>query len=219
MLDTMNTTNPLLDFTDLPLFKSVTAKDIPTALDPLLQKAQQALDQVCADDFPAQWQAMAQVLDVAAEQLGRAWSVVGHLQAVADEPELRAAYNAALPKVTEFWTRMGANERLYAKYKAVDPAQLTPEQQQARSNALRNFVLSGAELSGESKTRFAAIQERLAELSQKFSENVLDATDQWSLLVSAADMAGVPEDVCKATHAAAQAQGHSGHLLNLKMAF
>jgi len=217
MLDTMNTTNPLLDFTDLPLFKSVTAKDIPTALEPLLQKAQQALDQVCADDFPAQWQAMAQVLDVAAEQLGRAWSVVGHLQAVADEPELRAAYNAALPKVTEFWTRMGANERLYAKYKAVDPAQLTPEQQQARSNALRNFVLSGAELSGEFKTRFAAIQERLAELSQKFSENVLDATDQWSLLVSAADMAGVPEDVCKATHAAAQAQGHSGHLLNLKM--
>ncbi len=213
----MNTTNPLLDFTDLPLFKSVTAKDIPSALDPLLQKAQQALDQVCADDFPAQWQAMAQVLDVAAEQLGRAWSVVGHLQAVADEPELRAAYNAALPKVTEFWTYMGANERLYAKYKAVDPAQLTPDQQQARSNALRNFVLSGAELSGEAKTRFAAIQERQAELSQKFSENVLDATDQWSLLVSAADMAGVPEDVCKATHAAAQAQGHSGHLLNLKM--
>ena len=214
----MNTaSNPLLDFTDLPMFKSVTAKDIPAALDTLLEKAEQALAQVCADDFPAQWQAMSQVLDVAAEQLGRAWSVVGHLQAVADEPELRAAYNAALPKVTEFWTRMGANDRLYAKYKALDPARLTPEQQQARSNALRNFVLSGSELSGEAKTRFATIQERQAELSQKFSENVLDATDQWSLLVSAADMSGVPEDVCKATQAAAQAQGQSGHLLNLKM--
>jgi len=209
--------NPLLDFSDLPLFKAVTPQDIPSALDPLLERAEQALAQVSADDFPAQWHAMAQVLDVAAEQLGRAWGVVGHLQAVADEPQLRAAYNAALPRVTEFWTRMGANERLYAKYKAVDPAQLNPEQLQARSNALRNFVLSGAELTGEHKTRFAAIQEKQAELSQKFSENVLDATDQWSLLVTESDMSGVPEDVCKATQAAAQAQGQSGHLLNLKM--
>ena len=209
--------NPLLDFSDLPLFKAVTPQDIPSALDPLLERAEQALAQVSADDFPAQWHAMAQVLDVAAEQLGRAWGVVGHLQAVADEPQLRAAYNAALPRVTEFWTRMGANERLYAKYKAVDPAQLNPEQLQARNNALRNFVLSGAELTGEHKTRFADIQEKQAELSQKFSENVLDATDQWSLLVTESDMSGVPEDVCKATQAAAQAQGQSGHLLNLKM--
>jgi len=209
--------NPLLDFSDLPLFKAVTPQDIPSALDPLLERAEQALAQVSADDFPAQWHAMAQVLDVAAEQLGRAWGVVGHLQAVADEPKLRAAYNAALPRVTEFWTRMGANERLYAKYKAVDPAQLNPEQLQARNNALRNFVLSGAELTGEHKTRFADIQEKQAELSQKFSENVLDATDQWSLLVTESDMSGVPEDVCKATQAAAQAQGQSGHLLNLKM--
>ena len=209
--------NPLLDFTDVPLFDAVTPSDIPSALDPLLANAEQALAQVCASDFPAQWQAMAQVLDVATERLGRAWGVVGHLQAVADTPELRAAYNAALPRVTEFWTRMGANENLYAKYKAMDPATLNPEQTKARDNALRNFVLSGAELSGEPKTRFAAIQERQAELSQKFSENVLDATDQWSLLVSPADMAGVPEDVCKSTQAAAQALGQDGHLLNLKM--
>jgi len=209
--------NPLLDFTDVPLFDAVTPSDIPSALDPLLADAEQALAQVCASDFPAQWQAMAQVLDVATERLGRAWGVVGHLQAVADTPELRAAYNAALPRVTEFWTRMGANENLYAKYKAMDPATLNPEQNKARDNALRNFVLSGAELSGEPKTRFAAIQERQAELSQKFSENVLDATDQWSLLVSPADMAGVPEDVCKSTQAAAQALGQDGHLLNLKM--
>ena len=209
--------NPLLDFTDVPLFDAVTPSDIPSALDPLLADAEQALAQVCASDFPVQWQAMAQVLDVATERLGRAWGVVGHLQAVADAPELRAAYNAALPRVTEFWTRMGANENLYAKYKAMDPATLNPEQTKARDNALRNFVLSGAELNGEPKTRFAAIQERQAELSQKFSENVLDATDQWSLLVSPAEMIGVPEDVCKATQAAAQAQGQEGHLLNLKM--
>lgn len=95
-------TNPLLDFTDVPLFDKVIPSDIPSALDPLLADAEQALAQVCASDFPAQWLAMAQVLDVATERLGRAWGVVGHLQAVADAPELRAAYNAALPRVTEF---------------------------------------------------------------------------------------------------------------------
>ena len=209
--------NPLLNFADLPLFDAVQPEHIPSAVDELLSHAEKALEQVCANSFPAQWPAMAQVLDVATERLGRAWGVVGHLQAVADAPELRAAYNAALPRVTEFWTRMGANEKLYAKYKAMDPATLNPEQTKARDNALRNFVLSGAELSGEPKARFAAIQERQAELSQKFSENVLDATDQWSLLVSPAEMIGVPEDVCKATQAAAQALGQEGHLLNLKM--
>ena len=210
-------TNPMLDFADPPLFDAVQPEHITSAVDELLGHAEKALDQVCAEGFPAQWSAMAQVLDVATERLGRTWGVVGHLQAVADTPELRAAYNAALPRVTEFWTRMGANESLYAQYKAMDPATLNPEQTKARDNALRNFVLSGAELSGEPKARFAAIQERQAELSQKFSENVLDATDQWSLLVSPAEMAGVPEDVCKSTQAAAQAQGQEGHLLNLKM--
>jgi oligopeptidase A len=86
------------------------------------------------------------VLDVATERLSRAWGVVGHLNAVADTPELRAAYNEALPRVTEFWTRLGSDEKLYAKYKAIDPAKLSTEQKQAHKNALRNFVLGGAEL-------------------------------------------------------------------------
>jgi oligopeptidase A len=131
---------------------------------------------------------MAQVLDVATERLGRAWGMVGHLNAVADTPELRAAYNAALPAVTEFWTRLGADERLYAKYKAIDPATLNAEQRQAHTNAMRNFVLSGAELQGAAKERFAAIQERLAELQQKFSENTLDATDAFAYYASADEL-------------------------------
>ena len=99
---------------------------------------------------------------------------------MADTPELRAAYNEALPKVTDFWTRLGSDERLYAKYKAIDPATLNPEQRQAHKNAIRNFVLGGAELTGAAKERFAQIQERQAELSQKFSENSLDATDAFA---------------------------------------
>lgn len=209
--------NPLLAHAHLPAFDRITPTDVAPALDALLADAERALQTVTANGFPADWTGIARVLDVAGERLGCAWGAVSHLNGVADTPELRAAYNAALPRVTEFWTRLGADEKLYAQYKAIDPAGLSPEQQRARTLALRNFVLSGAELTGAAKERFAAIQERQAELSQKFSENVLDATDQWSLLVSAEELAGVPQDVLDATHAAAQADGAEGYKLSLKM--
>ncbi|MEY5098945.1 MAG: putative oligopeptidase, partial [Pseudomonadota bacterium] len=209
--------NPLLDFTDLPLFDAIRPQHVEPAIAQLQQAAEQALEQVVAADYPAEWKAMASVLDVATERLGRAWGAVSHLNSVADTPELRAAYNAVLPAITEFWTRMGADERLYAKYKAMDPARLTPEQAQARTNALRGFVLGGAELQGEAKERFAAIQERQAELAQKFSENALDATDAWTYYASAEELAGVPADTLAATRAAAEADGKEGHKLTLKL--
>ncbi|WP_462386814.1 M3 family metallopeptidase [Acidovorax sp. Q11] len=209
--------NALLDFSDLPLFDRITPQDVAPAMDVLLERANQALETVTAPDFPARWDAIAKVLNVATEQLGRSWGAVSHLNSVADTPELRAAYNAALPRVTEFWTRLGADERLYAKYKAIDPATLTPEQRQAHSNAVRNFVLSGAELTGAAKERFAQIQERQAELSQKFSENALDATDAFAYYATAEELAGIPSDVQQAALAAAQAEGKSGYKLTLKM--
>ena len=210
-------TNPLLDTSGLPLFDAIRPDHVAPAMDALLADAEAALDAVTAADFPASWSAIAQQLDVATERLGRAWGAVSHLNSVADTPELRAAYNAALPRVTEFWTRLGADERLYAKYKAMDPAALTPEQARAHHNALRGFVLGGAELQGEAKERFAALQERQAELSQKFSENALDATDSFALYVEREQLHGVPEDVIAATAAAAQAEGKTGHKLSLKM--
>ena len=210
-------TNPLLDFTDLPRFDAIRPEAVGPATEQLLQDASAALETATATDFPADWQAMARELDVATERLGRAWGAVSHLNAVADTPELRAAYNAALPQVTEFWTRLGADERLYAKYKAMDPAKLSPEQTQAHKNAMRGFRLGGADLVGEAKVRFAAIQERQAELAQKFSENALDATDAFSLIVSTEEMAGLPDDVLQATAVAAQADSQAGHKLTLKM--
>ena len=209
--------NALLDFSDLPQFDRITPADVAPAIDVLLEKANAALETVTAADFPACWDAIAKVLDVATEHLGTAWGAVSHLNSVADTPELRAAYNAALPRVTEFWTRLGADERLYAKYKAIDPATLTPEQRQAHKNAVRNFVLSGAELTGAAKERFAQIQERQAELSQKFSENALDATDAFAYYASAEELDGVPADVQQTALAAAQAEGKSGYKLTLKM--
>ncbi|AEG92954.1 M3 family metallopeptidase [Ramlibacter tataouinensis] len=209
--------NPLLDFSDLPLFDRIKPEHVAPAMDELLAQSEAALEAVAQPGFPATWKDLAGTLDVATEKLGRAWGAVSHLNSVADTPELRAAYNAALPRVTEFWTRLGSDERLYAKYKAIDPATLNPEQRRARENAIRNFVLGGAELTGAAKERFAKIQERQAELSQKFSENALDATDAFAYYARQDELAGVPEDVVQAARAAAQADGKEGYKLTLKM--
>ena len=209
--------NPLLDLTDLPRFDAIAPEHIEPAINLLLKEADAALETVTRPEFPADWSTMAATLDVATERLGRAWGAVSHLNSVADTPELRAAYNKALPTVTDFWTRLGSDERLYAKYKAMDPARLSPEQLQAHTNAKRGFVLGGADLQGEAKARFAWLQERQAELGQKFSENALDATDAYSLVVPAESLRGVPPDVLEATAAAAQADGLDGHKLTLKL--
>ncbi len=209
--------NPLLQFNAFPLFDQIRPEHVAPAMDELLAAADAALNTVTQPDFVPQWEAIARVLDVATERLGRGWGVISHLNAVADTPELRAAYNAALPRITEFFTRLGADERLYAKYKALDPASLNPEQRQAHHNAMRNFVLGGAELQGTARDRFAAIQERQAALGQQFSENALDATDAFAYYANLAELDGVPEDVIQAAQAAAQADSKDGYKLTLKM--
>ena len=153
-------------------------------------------------DVPADYDSLSRVLDVPAERLRAAWGHVGHLQAVADTPELRAAHAENLPRVIDFSTRMGSDERLYAKYKAVaaspTAAQLSPARQKALADALRDFVLGGAELQGAARERYAAIQDRSAALSQQFGDHVLDATDAFSLTVQEEELQGVPSDVVQA---------------------
>ena len=210
-------TNPLLATAPLPLFDQIKPEHVSAAMDELLARAEAALSQVTQADFPASWTGISRVLDVATENLSRAWGAVSHLNSVADTAELRAAYNAALPRVTEFWTRLGADERLYAKYKAIDVKSLNAEQRQAHKNAVRNFVLSGAELQGQDRVRFAEIQERQAELSQKFSENALDATEAFAYYAQLADLDGVPQDVIDAALSQALAESQSGYKLTLKM--
>ncbi|MDR3065016.1 MAG: M3 family metallopeptidase [Comamonas sp.] len=209
--------NPLLESSSLPLFDRIQPADVAPAIDTLLARACEALETVVAPEFPAQWEAISAVLDVATEKLGTAWSAINHLNSVADTPELRAAYNEAMPKVTEFWTHLGADERLYAKYKAIAPASLNKEQRAAWDHAMRGFVLSGAELQGAAKERFAQIQARSAELAQKFSENALDATDAFAYFAQLEELDGVPSDVIASARAAAEADGKTGYKLTLKM--
>ena len=195
-------TNPLLSTAALPDFAAIRPEHVQPAITELLAAAQAALDEATKPETPADYDTLSRILDTATERMGTAWHAVGHLNAVADTPALREAYNAMLPTVTEFSTAMGANEALFAKYKAVLAAQgpsLSPARQQLLKHAIRDFVLSGAELQGQARERYAAIQERSAELQQQFSEHVLDATDGWSLVVTEQELAGVPQDVLDAT--------------------
>jgi oligopeptidase A len=210
-------TNPLLSFDGLPRFDQIAPEHVEPAIKQLLAQANAALETVTQAEFAATWKGIAQVLDVATEQLSRSWGAVSHLNSVADTPELRAAFNAALPKVTEFYTRLGADERLYAKYKMIAPESLDPEQTQAHKNALRNFVLGGADLQGMERTRFAEIAERQAAVSQKFSENALDATDAFAYYAQPEELDGVPADIIQTARTSAQSEGKDGYKLTLKM--
>ena len=215
-------TNPLLQNTDaatsLTLFDQIKPEHVAPAINTLLADAQVALDNVTADVFPSNWLEISKVLDVSTEKLGRAWGAVSHLNSVADNPELRAAYNESLPIITEFYTALGANEQLYAKYKAIDVKTLNAEQLQAHKYAVRNFVLSGAELQGAAKVRFAEIQAIQAELAQKFSENALDATEAFAYYATIDELDGVPEDVLHTAKAAAAKDGKQDqYKLTLKM--
>ena len=214
----MNSMNPLLSFsTGLTPFDAIQAKHVAPAITQLLSEAEAALARAVSADVPADYDAMSRVLDVATERLGRAWGAISHLNAVANTAEIRAAYNEHLAAVTGFYTQLGAHTGLYAKYKALaqsTPA-LPPARQRALSNALRDFVLSGAELTGQARERFATLRERRAELSQRFSERVLDATDGFTLDVTLERLAGVPEDVVAAAQSTAQAAGVSGYRLTL----
>ncbi len=211
--------NPLCDFTGLPDYAAVRPEHVGPAIDALIAEADATLRQVAAPDTPPTWQAMVEPLEAATERLGRAWGVVSHLNAVADTPELRAAYNAALPQVTEFWTRLGQDEGLLRQYQRLhdgpDVARLTPTRQRIVEHALRDFRLGGALLQGEARTRYAQIQERLAELSQSFSEHVLDATAAHADYATVDEVAGIPDDALQAAREAAQRDGRDGYKFTL----
>jgi oligopeptidase A len=213
--------NPLLDASALPRYADIRPEHIGPAIDELIARADAALERAVDPQTPADYDALSATLDVASERLSRAWGAVNHLNAVADTPAQRAAYADALPKVIAFYTRRGADERLYAKYKAVaaNPAsaQLSAPRRKALANELRDFRLSGAELQGAARKRHAQIQDRLAELGRTFSEHVLDATDAYAYYASEAELAGVPEDVKQVARDVARADGRDGGKLTLQM--
>ncbi|MGY0635182.1 M3 family metallopeptidase [Luteimonas sp. A478] len=214
-------TNPLLDFSGLPRFDAITPAHVAPAMDALLAEAEAAVEHA-RTVAPVTWEGFITPLEDATERLGRAWGVVGHLQAVVNTPELREAYNAALPRVTRFFSALAQDQALYAQYRALAKAPEFAGFDQARrtavENALRDFRLGGAELEESQRARFAQLQEELAALSARYSENLLDATDDFALYVQdEAELAGVPADVLNACRAAAREGGRKGWKLTLHM--
>jgi len=207
--------NPLLDFSGLPRFADFKPEWVAPAVDQLLAENRELIERVLAPEIAPTWRDFVEPMENANERLHRAWGIVGHLNSVMNSPELREAYNSNLPKVTQYYTELGQNERLFARYKALRASPgfeaLARAQKKIVENELRDFRLGGAELPADRKARFKEISERLSRLTSRFSDNLLDATNAFAHLVTdPAETAGIPEDVLTTAREAAQADGKSG---------
>lgn len=213
--------NPLLDFSGLPHFDVIRPEHIAPAIDQLLAEAEAAVKAAEAV-APVTWDTFVVPLEDATERLARAWNQVTHLEAVTNTPALRSAYNAQLPKVTRFWSALGQNLALFRQYRALadapEAAQYDAARRKVLENALRDFRLGGAELPDGQKARFAAVKEELAGLSARFSQNVLDATDEYEFWIKDKQhLGGLPADVVSAARAAAKADDEPGWKFTLQM--
>jgi oligopeptidase A len=207
--------NPLLDFSSLPRFSEVKPEHVTPAVDTLLGECRNTVAEVADASTPAEWKSFVLPLENVSERLSRAWGQVAHLNAVMNSPELRTVYNENLPKITQYYSELSQNVALFEKYKALRASPEFADLDRARKkiveNELRDFRLGGAELSPEKKTRFMAVQEELAKLSAKFEENVLDATNAFSLVIENREqLSGIPADVLQAAENAARHEQKTG---------
>ncbi len=207
--------NPLLHLAGLPKFHEVKAEHVSPAVDTLLTEARATIETLVTNKQPVTWDGFAEKLENMEEKLSRAWSQVGHMNAVVNSPELREAYNENLSKLTDFYADLGQDERLYAKFRELRASTefetLTAAQKKIVENELRDFRLGGAELPAEQKVRFKEIQEQLSKLSSRFEENVLDNTNDYALYIEdERKLKGIPEDVIQVAFEAAKADGKAG---------
>ncbi len=213
--------NPLLDQTGLPRFTEIKPEHVAPAIDQLLAENRTLNTHQLSDAVPPTWDAFVRPMEDANERLSRAWGPVGHLNAVMNSPELRDAYNSTLPKITQYYAELGQNLAMFEKFKAlragVEFNTLSPARKQVIENELRDFRLGGAELPHDKKSRYMELQERMSELSSRFSDNLLDATNDFTLVIEKrGDLAGLPEDVLQTAREAAEAAGKTGWLFTLK---
>jgi oligopeptidase A len=213
--------NPLLDFTGLPRFAEIKPEHVASAVNELLTRNRALIEKLLSDSAPPTWENFIRPFEDANEQLARAWGQVGHLNMVMNSPELREAFNASLPKVTQYYAELSQNLALYEKYKVIRNGNEYPAFSDARKkvieNELRDFRLGGAELPENKKMRFMAVQEELSALSSKFSDNLLDATNAYTYVTEdEMEISGIPDDERQTAAEAAQQAGKNGWLFTLK---
>jgi len=207
--------NPLLDFTGLPRFSDIKPEHVRPALDQLLNELRSRREQLFSGAGTYTWDSFVQPMEDMDEKLNRMWSPVSHLNAVMNNESLRAAYNECLPLLSEYGTELAQDERVYSAFRQVfdrkDFQDLTAAQQKIVKNALRDFRLAGAELGAADKKIFKANQTRLAELTSRFSENVLDATNAWEMILTdEKDLSGLPEFAVTMARQSAEQNGKNG---------
>lgn len=207
--------NPLIEQGELLNWPAIKTEHITPALDVLLARASETVTAVTAPQTPATWTDVVEPLESALEKLGRAWSAVGHLTGVMDSEALREVYNTNLPRMTQFYIELSQNDALFQKYKAIENSEafalLNAGQQRILKREIRDFRLSGAELSAEPKARLKELGQQDAALSQKFSENLLDATNAFVLDIDDINqLDGIPSDVIDMYAENAKAAGLSG---------
>ena len=201
--------NPLLDFTGLPRFAEIKTEHVAPAIEQLLAENRALIARLLADSAIPDWQNFVAPMEDANERLSRAWGPVGHLNAVMNSPELREVYNATLPKITQYYAELGQNLALFDKFKVLrnrpEYTGLSAARKKIIENELRDFRLGGAELPDAQKARYLEIQERLSELSSRFSDNLLDATNDYTLVIeNQEELSGLPDDVLQAAQEAAE---------------
>lgn len=214
--------NPLLEMTGLPPFSRIRPEHVEPAIDQVLAENRARIQELLEATTTYTWDNLVQPLEDMADRLNRLWSPVSHMNAVVNTPELRAAYNACLPKLSEYSTELGQNERLFQAYKSIaegpEYARLDPAQRKIIDNALRDFRLSGVDLPPEQKARFKAIMQELSHLHAKFEENLLDATHAWTKQITdEARLAGLPESARGLARQKAEQAGKEGWLFTLEM--
>ena len=195
-------TNPILFRDSLPLFDQIKPSHISPAIEGMLKEANSLIHSLKVMGGSISWENFVEPIEMVSEKISRAWGQIEHLNAVVNSDDLRKAYNDNLIKLTEFYTNLSQDEALYKKYQSLKDGEifksLTPSQKRIIDNVLREFKLGGAELNELEKVRFKVIQEKLAKLSTQFEENILDATNEFSIFVGDAhDLKGIPEENIK----------------------
>ena len=213
--------NPLLSITDLIDFPAIKPEHIVPGMKTLIDEAQQTLTAVTQESTPATWDDVITPLERKTLALSRAWGAVSHLMSVCDEPQLRKAYNEALPIVTQFWIGL-SQSTLSQKYKAIKESKefqtLSPVRQRIINEELIDFKLAGAFLPEDKKAQLKSVKETLAQESQKFSENLLDATNAYGLLVDdEKELAGIPADDIASFKETAKANDQEGYRITLQI--
>ncbi len=200
--------SPLLNIKDLPEFSKIKAQHIEPALDELLAQGRALTQQLLEENTQYSWDNLVFPLELFDNELERMWSPVSHLNSVLNSTELRDAYTACLPKLSEYSTEMGQNKALFLALQQIqdnqDNLNLDAAQQKSLQDSLKGFRLSGVDLPDKKKQRFAEISKELSTLTSKFSDNVLDASNAWTKQISDLDqLAGLPESAIEQARQAA----------------